>query len=168
MFNPTDVRMQCQLVTLAELSEFVYYNNVTIEGLRPYNWSVQSQSKYIESILLRIPMTPIYLSENTHEEEDGYTYSSSHVIDGVHRVRSIMRYKSNRFRLTGLEYEFSDDDHTIIELEGKKFSELPEPIQERIDETHLTIHIIESTTPVEIAENLANRLNMRHLQTTEQ
>ena len=57
----------------------------------------------------------------------------------------------------GLEYQFEE------ELEGKKFHELSEEMQAQLDGAHITIHIIESSTPVEIAENLANRLNMKHL-----
>ena len=75
--------MQCQLVTVEDLNMFAYRANINYEGVRPYRWSIESQSKYIESLLLKLPVTPIYLSEELHEEDDGYSYGESQVIDGV-------------------------------------------------------------------------------------
>ena len=158
MLNPNNVRMQTQLITVAELNDFVYYNNVITEGVRNIRWSVRSQSRYIESLLLRMPVSPIYITQATYDNDDEYSYGDSHIIDGVQRVRSILRFRNNRYRLRGMEYSFG---HAT---EEKRYNELHESLRTRIEETYIPIHLIENTTPAEVTENLANRLNMRHLQ----
>lgn len=168
MLDPTHIRMQCQLIPIEQLQEFIYYNNLQTYNIREYKWRTATKSKYIESILLRLPMAPFYLNYATteadtdeYDEDDGYDddyYEVGHIIDGAQRILTILEYKRNDFALTETEFEFNPP------IDGKKFSELPHHLQRRINESHIPIHAIENTTPYEVAKNIANRLNMAHLQ----
>jgi len=73
-------------------------------------WDNKKRSKLIESILMNIPIPPVYLRESDLNQYE--------VIDGRQRLETIRRFLSNQFALRGLEYWF--------ELDGKTFIELPE------------------------------------------
>jgi len=92
------------------------------EFQRQYVWDRKKASRLIESVLLRVPLPIIYLSE----QPDGKEY----VIDGQQRLTSLFSFVDGKFpsgepfKLTGLTaYE---------ELNKKSFAELPADIQDRI------------------------------------
>jgi len=62
---------------------------------RRYVWPPKLASRFIESILLSVPIPLCYLSQNQQYELD--------VIDGQQRIYSIYRFVNNRFRLSDLE-----------------------------------------------------------------
>ncbi|OAI05226.1 hypothetical protein A1353_11870 [Methylomonas methanica] len=89
---------------------------------RQYVWDPIKASKLIESAILLIPLPVIYLSE----EKDGKEY----VIDGQQRLTSFFSFidgtfpDGTLFKLSGLT--------VCSDLNGKKFSELTEELQDRI------------------------------------
>ncbi len=91
---------------------------------RYYVWDVAKASKLIESALLGIPIPIIYLSEEPDNKE--------YVIDGQQRLTSFFSFIDGRlpsninadFRLKGLK--------VTSELNGKKYSELTESLQDQI------------------------------------
>ena len=89
---------------------------------RQYVWDAAKASKLIESAILRIPLPIIYLSE----EQDGKEY----VIDGQQRLTSFFAFidgafpDGKLFKLSGLI--------VCAELNGKKFSELSEELQDKV------------------------------------
>lgn len=87
---------------------------------REYKFTTKKESSIIESILLEIPIPIIYLSQDTHQE-----VVLLNVIDGMHRLKSIDRFMKNKYKLTGLKI-------LKEELEGKKFSQLPKFIKNRL------------------------------------
>lgn len=89
---------------------------------RQYVWDAAKASKLIESAILSVPLPIIYLSE----EKDGREY----VIDGQQRLTSFFCFIDGQFpdgkpfKLSGL--------NVCTELNGKKFSELPEDTQDKV------------------------------------
>lgn len=89
---------------------------------RQYVWDSTKASKLIESAILLIPLPIIYLSE----EKDGKEY----VIDGQQRLTSFFAFidgtfpDGRPFKLSGLT--------VCADLNGKKFNELPEEMQDKI------------------------------------
>src|SRR6476620_10238218 len=80
---------------------------------RRERWSQEAQSELIESFLLNIPVPPVYLAE-----DDFGTYS---VIDGKQRITAISSFMRDKWPLVDLQ--------KFKELECKKFSALPRPLQ---------------------------------------
>ena len=76
---------------------------------REYIWDNGRASRLIESLILNIPIPPVYLSETKDAKFE--------VIDGHQRVRSIARYLNNEFGLSGLRI--------MDEYKGSKFFQLP-------------------------------------------
>lgn len=89
---------------------------------RQFVWDKIKSSRLIESALLDIPIPIIYLSE----EKDG----KDNVIDGQQRLTAFFSFidgkfpDSSDFKLSGL--------NVFTELNGKKFNELSEDIQDKI------------------------------------
>lgn len=76
---------------------------------RRLRWTSKKKSLLIESLLLNIPVPPIFLFERDYNEYE--------VIDGRQRLDAISSFLSNDYALTGLEY--------WPELARKRFADLP-------------------------------------------
>lgn len=93
------------------------------EFQRRITWDDKKRSKLIESFIMNIPVPPVFL----YEDE----YSSYVVMDGLQRISTIIEFYSDHFSLTGLD-EWS-------ELNGKKYSQLPQKVKEGIDRRQLSV-----------------------------
>lgn len=110
---------------------------------RRYVWSDKLASKLIESILLNVPIPPVYLSQNPNFELD--------VIDGQQRIYSIYRYAENQFKLTGLE--------VLSELNGLHYFELSSQLKRKLDTYVLRCVIVTNDSHPEIRFDVFERLN---------
>ena len=100
------------------------------EYQRRKRWDNAKKSKLIESFIMNVPLPPIFLYE--------YEYSKYEVMDGLQRLSAIDDFYNNRYPLEGLEY--------WIELNGKKYNELPSEIKKGIDRRYLSsIVLLEET-----------------------
>lgn len=84
---------------------------------RRNRWDPRRQSQLIESILINIPIPPLFVYET---EPDKYE-----VMDGQQRITAIRSFYSNELVLKGLD--------RWPELNGRTYSKLPETIKAGID-----------------------------------
>lgn len=96
------------------------------EFQRRHRWSVEKQSALIESLIMNVPIPPIFLYE--------YKFSQYEVMDGLQRLTAIANFYDNKFKLAGLT--------EWPELNGKGYSELPEQVQEGIDRRYISSIIL--------------------------
>lgn len=109
---------------------------------RTYVYKDDKASKLIESALMKIPLSSIYLCE-----EGNGKYS---VIDGQQRLVSFFRFLNNEFSLKKLEVR--------SDLNGKLYKELSEEDQTCIDDTSIrTIIILKESS--ESKYDIFERLN---------
>lgn len=106
-------------------------------------WSLEKQSALVESVLLRIPIPVIYLSEENEQQ--------LLVIDGQHRLTTLFNYMKDRFALRGLSL--------LPELNGRKFSGLEPRLQRRFEDTAMTAFIIQPGADPRIKFEVFQRLN---------
>lgn len=116
------------------------------EFQRDFVWSLTKQSRLIESSLMRIPLPVLYVAEDT----DGRII----VVDGLQRLTTFQRYLNNEFALKDVG---SSDPDSIIS--GKKFDELPLHLQERIEDTQLTLYILDPKAPERARLDIFERVN---------
>ena len=110
---------------------------------RRYVWNNKLASLLVESILLNVPIPPIYMSQNDNMELD--------IIDGQQRVFSLYRFWDNQFKLEKLE--------VLTELNGSKYFELERPVQLKLGNHSLRCVVITNESHPEIKFEVFQRLN---------
>jgi hypothetical protein len=108
---------------------------------RDFVWGVERQSRLIESVMMRIPLPVFYLAENP----DGKLV----VVDGLQRLTTFQRFLENKLHLQ-LEN---------AELNGKTFDDLPPKLQNRIEDTQITLYIIDAKVPDRARLDIFERVN---------
>jgi hypothetical protein len=110
------------------------------EYQRRHRWTNKKRSSLIESLIMNVPIPPIFLYE--------YEYSSYEVMDGLQRLTAIASYYDDDFSLEGLT--------RWPELNGKKYSQLPKLVKQGIDRRYISSIILlhETAKTDEEAENL--------------
>ncbi|MFJ7746402.1 DUF262 domain-containing protein [Peribacillus sp. NPDC097295] len=113
---------------------------------RDYRASVMDESSLIESILVGIPIPPVFLANDRFEG-----LQVLNVVDGQHRLRAFYRFKENKFSLSGLKL--------LDGLNGSKFSDLEFSIKEKIL-THKLAAIVFTDFPgLDFELEIFNRYN---------
>lgn len=110
---------------------------------REFVWSPRRQVKLVESVLARIPLPVVYLSE---EDEDHVL-----VIDGQQRLTTLFRFLDGKLVLKDLVL--------LPEFEGKTFSELDGKTQRRFENTAITCFIVQPGTDTAVKFQIFERLN---------
>ena len=113
---------------------------------RNYIWKDERASTLIESIIINVPIPPLYFSE----EEDGRWL----VIDGLQRLNSLKRFYANEFGLKKLEIikEFSDPI-------SKTYIELPPKAKSLLDDGLMRVIVIKKDSHKDIKFDIFMRLN---------
>ncbi len=106
-------------------------------------WDMPRKSKFVESILLNIPIPTLFFAEDDDK--------SKVVVDGQQRLLSLKEFTENRYSLRGLE--------VLSGLNGKSFDELTERQQRIINNQTLRCLVISARSDSEIRFQVFERLN---------
>lgn len=121
--------------------------NLRPEYQRRQVWDKAKQSRFVESMLMNLPVPPIFLFESD--------YNRYEVMDGQQRLSSILAFYQNRLKLTGLEH--------WKELQGKQYSDLPPKLQRGLDRRRISAVVLQtppaSTRSAELRQIVFERLN---------
>lgn len=109
-------------------------------------WTVEEQASFIESILMGVSISPIYVQHDRH--------AVSTVIDGCCRLRAICDFAEDRFCLPSPAF-------FLKEYAGKRLSELPTEVQATFEQLAVQFKVLEPSTPKEVVNELKGRLNKR-------
>lgn len=125
--------------------------NLRPEYQRRLVWDDSKRSLFIESLLLNVPIPPIFLYE--------WELSRYEVMDGQQRLNSVVDFYENGFALKGLE--------KWEELNGLRFKELPEILQRGLDRRRLsaTVLLVEGTDGVPPQKSDIRKLVFERLNT---
>lgn len=141
--KPLKINIAQLTFSVFELVRKVEMGNIKLqtEFKRYYKWDYDKKSKLIESILLNIPIQPIYLSE-----ENDYIYE---VLDGEQRITTIMEFVNNKFKLK----------NTGMYTSNLLFRDLERSIQRKIEDYILFVYIIGKDTDEEMKFKIFERIN---------
>lgn len=145
-FNPEKIKVRTVNVVVDQIISRLDHDEIDLApdfqrmaGI----WNDQRKSRFIESLLLRIPIPVFYVAADNSEMWS--------VVDGIQRTSTIYEYVKGSFKLNELEYLTKFEHHT--------YEELPRPMQRRIRETQLVVNVIEPGTPEEVMFNIFRRIN---------
>lgn len=145
-FDPTKIRVNTRPMTIDLVLSRIKHGELELQPdfqRHPGIWTLVGQSRFIESMLLRIPLPAFYM----YATDDNKWL----VIDGLQRLTAINEFYNNKLCLTGLEY--------LTDLNGKKYEEIPRNYQRRILETQIIVYEIERGTPPEVKFSVFMRIN---------
>ena len=109
---------------------------------RDFIWTPAEQSKLIESVLMRIPLPVFYIAEN----EDGTMV----VVDGLQRLSTFRNFVEGKLRLR-LPHQ--------PQLDEKRFGELENKLQNRIEDCNLTLYVIDAKAHERARLDIFERVN---------
>ena len=114
---------------------------------REMRWDEDRQSKFIESVLLGLPISYILVADLSESED----LARLEIIDGTQRIRTLARFLNNELKLNNLE--------KLDSLNGFTFKDLPFSRQRRFQRT--TIRMIQLTEKAdeEVRRDLFERIN---------
>ena len=109
---------------------------------REFVWKPDQQSRFIESVLLGVPLTPFLVSEDGNNRLE--------IIDGSQRIRTLLAFYENQLKLRKLKI--------LSEIEAAKFEDLPRSLQNYIKNRDFRI-IVVSHADLSIRQDIFSRIN---------
>lgn len=155
-FDPNKIKIRRDPFTLGELIDKIEHDEVVFDTSfqrKSDLWNAIQQSRLIESILLRLPLPAFYFDEIIEKEEDAFQRRVLwQVIDGLQRCSVIRNFVvDNKLQLTDLEF--------LTQFNGLRYKDLPRDLVRRINQTPLTVYVIEKGTPDDVKFNIFKRIN---------
>lgn len=113
------------------------------EYQRQFIWDEQNKNRFIESIMLGLPIPFMFFSDT----DDG----RCEIIDGAQRTCTLDEFMSDDLVLSGL--------NKLTALNGFSYSDLPEYYKRKFNKTTMRIIVLSDETTVEIRKEIFNRIN---------
>lgn len=124
---------------------------------RLFRWSEGQRSRFIESLLLEMPVPPIYVVE----QENG----SYMLIDGLQRISSYLHFRG-QLEANHMDPEVNIGDHLtlsdcdiISDLNGKTYDSLPTALQIRLKRSFVRVEVVRKGSDPKFKYHMFKRLN---------
>lgn len=131
--------------------------NIRPDYQRLFRWSEGQRSRFIESLILEMPVPPIFVIE----EDDG----RYQLIDGLQRISSYLHLRGELDAphlepsvVKGEKLRLIDCD-VVEELNGLNFDELPSALQIRLKRAFIRVEVIRKGTDPRFRYHMFKRLN---------
>lgn len=115
------------------------------EYQRDFVWDTKQSSRFIESILLGVPIMPFFVSSIFDSE------GRLEIIDGSQRLRCIKRFMKDDYKLIGMK--------KLTSLEGLYYSNLPEWVKNDFSLRDLRFHVISDKADFSVRADIFDRIN---------
>jgi hypothetical protein len=133
--------------------------NISPEFQRLFRWSEKKQSQLIESLVLEMPIPPIFVIESDKQE------GKWELIDGLQRLSTYLHFRGllDAPKCTPPirkgEYLTLKHCDIVTELNGLKFSDLPLALQSRLKRSFLRVEVVRRETNPRFRYYMFKRLN---------
>jgi uncharacterized protein with ParB-like and HNH nuclease domain len=118
---------------------------------REMTWDEDRQSKFIESILLGLPIPYIFVADIIDETSKSEDLARLEIIDGTQRIRTLSRFINNELTLNNLE--------ELEKLNGFKFNDLPLSRKRRFNRTSIKMIQLTEKANEKTRRDIFERLN---------
>ena len=109
---------------------------------KEFIWDIKRQSRFIESVLLGVPLTPFLVSEDDENRLE--------IIDGSQRIRTLIAFYENKLRLRNLD--------KLELINSSKFDDLPRRAKNYFKNRDFKI-IITDESEMKIKQDIFHRIN---------
>ncbi len=135
---------------------------------RQFRWDASRQSRLVESVMLGIPVPPLFMATNI-EADEGRRWE---VVDGLQRLlsltnflgdeetRTAARLEGKPLRLTGLE--------SLEHFEGLGSDDLPADIRDGLLDRPMKVVVLNDKSELKVRFDLFERLNTGGVRLTDQ
>lgn len=110
-------------------------------------WTPKQQSRFIESILIKLPVPFIFAADVGEGDREG----ALEIIDGSQRIRTLDNFLSNRLELVGLK--------KLTQAIGMRFSDFSKPRQMRFKRTAVRVIELTEKADEDARREMFDRLN---------
>lgn len=140
-----------ELLDMYEDGEF----KIDPEYQRLFRWSEGSQSRFIESLILEMPLPPIFVIE---EAEGVYE-----LIDGLQRISSYLHFRGKHPERKNEDGTFQflklSDCDIVTELNGVGFEDLPKSLEIKLKRNFIRVEILRKESDKRLRYYMFKRLN---------
>jgi len=124
------------------------------EFQRMFRWTDGAQSRFIESLLLELPVPPIFLIER---EDRIYE-----LIDGLQRISSFLRFRGQLKNGDKLREPLVLSDCDIVEeLNGRTYRTLPKSLEIKLKRSYIRAEILRKESDPRLRYHMFKRLKHR-------
>ena len=121
-------------------------------------WDIERKSKFIDTLIrgyIVLPLVTVRTNETVTTKKG--KVSVYDCIDGKQRCTTLVHFMNDEFALKGVK-PIMQEDGTELDINGLKFSELDEDMQDDIKSFGFTVYYLSDVTDDEISE-IMSRLN---------
>lgn len=159
-FNPNDINIKIVQQSIGQIVEKLQYDIILIPKYQrlPNLWSPKKKSRFIESLMLDLPIPLFYFDEGNDNDKKW------RVVDGLQRISTLEHFilanRKDRINLSGNKAPLILQDlEFLTDYNGKTWDELPRDIKRRITDNQVTINLIGKGTPNQVKYNIFSRIN---------
>jgi hypothetical protein len=148
-------------VTVDELLRRVCRKRIDIAPVyqRQFRWDAERQSRLIESVLLGIPVPPLFMATNSASGEQ----TRWEVVDGLQRLLTLVNFAGDAQTREAANLQGEPLNLTTLEklttFDGYAFDGLPEDIRTTFEDRPLKIIILNDKSELQVRYDLFERLN---------
>lgn len=147
------IRTKSLDVSFNELYDMYQNKELTIapDYQRLFRWEEEKQSRFVESLILEMPVPPIFVIET----DDG-VYE---LIDGLQRISSYLHFRGERLGETEDDFLVLHGCDIVDDLNGMTFDKLPKALQIKIKRSFVRMEVIKKESEISLKYHMFKRLN---------
>lgn len=149
-----------EIISMYERNEII----INPDFQRLFRWGNEQQTRFIESLLLGIPIPPIFVAEISQGEDSG----KWELVDGLQRVSTILSFFGKLKTLPEKNNWELLEGGLVKSLNGYKLNDLPLKYQLNIRRAACRIEIIKWNSKIDMRYELFKRINSYGETITEQ
>ncbi len=112
---------------------------------RNFVWTPIQRSRFIESILMGIPLPPLYVNQT---QQGNYI-----LVDGLQRTNTLYDF------IVDGSFALDSSLNAVRDSAGKRFKELPMTFQSRIEDKKMSVYVIKPSVNIKIVYDIFDRIN---------